>query len=101
MSISLKYLPALSENFEVDRVDAFPVVEISLVKYNYCYAGGRRVIREKVIQIFGVDSRRKNLYGCHTIEEENDRRLFNFIGGDQNSLLRIPLEKIIEYRPLK
>ena len=63
MPISLDYLPVLSKDFEVDRVDALPVAEISFVKYNYYYIGGRRVIREKVVQIFGVDSRRENLYG--------------------------------------
>lgn len=99
--IKLEHLPVLSENFEVDKVDALPVAEISFVRYNYSYIGGRKVVREKVIQVFGIDGTKENIYGCHTIEEENGRKFFNLIGGDQNNLLKIPLSDIVEYNKLK
>lgn len=101
MPINLDYLPHLSEDFEVDRTDAPQVAEISIIRYKYSYPNGRKVNRKKVVQVFGIDHQRGVLYGCHTIEEEKDSEIFNFIGGDQSSLLKIPLEKIIEYRSLK
>jgi hypothetical protein len=109
MVVNLDHLPVLDDDFPVDRIDSVPVREISYVYYKYKYPSDREVRyprdrevrRRKVLMVFGTNSSKDVLYGCHTLEEEGGYLKFNFIGGDQNSLLQIPVDMILNYSPLK
>jgi hypothetical protein len=101
MVVNLDHLPILDDDFPVDRIDAVPVREISYVYYKHKYPRDREVRRRKVLMVFGTNSSKDVLYGCHTLEEEGGYLKFNFIGGDQNSLLQIPVDMILNYSPLK
>ena len=103
MLISLEHLPILQDDFTVDRVDAPNVAEISLVSYKFHYLNRKDSILHKAVQIFGTDEKRETLYGCHTIEEEDGRKIFNILGGDefQCRLLMIPTRDILKYQILR